>query len=165
MTSLRVLTGEYLQLNALADTDDEGMQIAVADTMQAIAGQFEDKAKALVCVVQNMDADLEAIKSEIERLQARKKVIENRQSEMTDYLRSNMEATGIKKIACPLFTITLIEGRESVSVYDEAEIPDDLVTVKTTIAPDMRAIAAALKAGKQVPGATLERGQSSIRIK
>lgn len=165
MTSLRVLTGEYLELSALADTDDEGLKLAVADTMKGIAGQFEDKAKALVCVVQNMDADLDAIETEIERLKARKKAIQNRQDDLKDWLRMNMEATGIKKIACPLFTITCAEGRETVAVYDEAAIPDEYMRVKTDIAPDKVAIAARLKAGEEVPGAKLERGQSSIRIK
>jgi hypothetical protein len=112
-----------------------------------------------------MDTDIGAIKAEIDRLQQRKKVIENRQSEMTEYLRTNMEATGIKKISCPLFTITCAEGREAVAVFDEDAIPDDLMTVKTEIKPDKLAIAKKLKAGEEVPGAKLERGLSSIRIK
>lgn len=75
-----------------------------------------------------------------------------------------LEACGMTKISCPLFTITLAKGRESVVVDDENSIPDDLMRVKTEIAPDKTAIAAKLKAGEEVPGARLERGQSSIRL-
>lgn len=108
---------------------------------------------------------LNALDLEIDRLTERKRLISNRQKQIKDYLRENMEATGITKISCPLFTITCAQGRESVIVDNEEGIPDELMSVKTEIKPDKNAIAARLKAGEQVPGCRLERGQSSIRIK
>ena len=165
MSRLYEITGQFRELAALADGADEDLAVAVRDTMGAIEAEFNDKALAVSHVILNFDADIAALDSEIDRLQERKRLITNRQKEITDYLRENMEATGITKISCPLFTITCAKGRESVVVDDESKLPDELMRVKTEISPDKTAIAAKLKAGDDVPGARLERGQSSIRIK
>lgn len=165
MTQLYKIADQYREVAALADGDDENLAVALRDTLQAIEGEFDQKAQAVVQIALNLDADVSAIDAEIERLKARKTALNNRSSSLREYLRTNMEATGISKISCPLFSITLAAGRESVVVDDEAALPDDLMRVKTEISPDKTAIAAKLKAGEEVPGARLERGQSSIRIK
>lgn len=165
MTQLYKLTEQFLELAALAETADEGMAVAVRDTMQAIGGEFEEKGKALATVVLHMDTDVEALDREIERLNDRKRAIKARQDSMKEYLRENMEAAGIKKISCPLFSITCVEGREIAVIDDEKKLPDELVKVKVETSPDKNAIARALKDGKDVPGAHLERAKSSIRIK
>jgi chaperonin cofactor prefoldin len=165
MSKLYEISEQYQELAALADSDDENMKEAVETTLECIAGDFNEKAQALVTVVHNMDSDVEAIDAEIKRLQARKTAIKNRQDSMRDYLRENMERTGIKKISCPLFTINCVAGREIAVINDESVIPDEYMAVKTEIRPDKSAIAKALKAGAEIPGVSLDRAKSSIRIK
>lgn len=165
MTQLYKITEQYRELAALAEGADEGLAVAVRDTMQAIGGEFEEKGKALATVVLNMGSDVEALDAEIKRLQDRKRAIVNRQESMKEYLRENMDAAGITKITHPLFSITCAAGREIAVIDNETAIPDEFMRVKTECAPDKLAIAAALKEGKDVPGAHLERAQSSIRIK
>lgn len=162
---LHEIAKEYREVAALADSDDEGMAQAVIDTLEAVGGAFEEKAQTLVRITLNRQADIDALDNEIKRLQARKQTILNAEASFKEYLRTNMEATGISKISCPLFTITLAKGREVAVIDDADQLPDELMRVKTDIAPDKLAIAAKLKAGEEVPGARLERGQSSIRIK
>lgn len=165
MSTLYELTGQYKELAVLAETADEDMAIAVRDTLGMIEAEFQDKALAVSRIILNLETDTSAIDAEIDRLQERKRLIANRQREIKDYLRENMEAAEITKISCPLFTITLAKGREVAVIDDENALPDELMRVKTEINPDKNAIAAKLKAGEEVPGAHLERGQSSIRIK
>lgn len=162
---LHEIAKEYREVAALADSDDEGMAQAVIDTLEAVGGAFEEKAQTLVRITLNRQADIDALDNEIKRLQARKQTILNAEASFKEYLRTNMEATGISKISCPLFTITLAKGREVAVIDDADQLPDELMRVKTDIAPDKLAIAAKLKAGEEVPGARLERGQSSVRIK
>jgi hypothetical protein len=76
-----------------------------------------------------------------------------------------MEAADIQKVSCPLFTITLAKGRDVAIIDDEEKLPDDLMRVKTSLEPDKVAILEALKNGKEVPGAHIEKSKSSIRIK
>lgn len=165
MSHLYELTGQFKELAVLAESADEDLAVAVRDTMGAIEAEFNDKALAVSHVILNLDADAGALDREIERLQERKRLLTNRQNQIREYLRENMEASGISKISCPLFTITLAKGRESVVVDDPDQLPDELMRVKTEVSPDKTAIAAKLKAGEEIPGARLERGQSSIRIK
>ena len=165
MSALYELSGKYLELQKLADADDQDMAAAIADTMEGIGGEIQAKAEAIVTVALNMGADVDAIDTEIARLQARKKVITNRQNSLKEYLRENMEATGITKISCPLFTVSCVVGREIAVIDNADEIPDEYVTVKTDISPDKNAIAKALKEGIEITGARLERAKSSIRIK
>lgn len=165
MTKLYEISEQYRELESLADSDDENMEEAVATTLECITGDFQEKAQALVTVVRNMDSDVDALDDEIKRLQARKTAIKNRQDSMRDYLRENMERTGIKKISCPLFTINCVAGREITVINDEDNIPDDYMVVKTEIRPDKAAITKALKDGVEIPGVTLDRAKSSIRIK
>ena len=129
MSALYEITGQFRELAALADGADEDLAIAVRDTMGAIEAEFNDKAVAVSHVILNFDADIAALDLEIDRLSERKRLISNRQKQIKDYLRENMEATGISKISCPLFTITCAKGRESVVVDREDGIPDELMSV------------------------------------
>jgi len=164
MSTLHEITDKHRDLIALSE-ESEDMAQAVADTMEAIEGEFEGKALSLMSVVSNMGADVLAIKSEIERLNGRKKAIENRQASMKEYLKMNMEASGINKIKCPLFTITLAKGRDIVRIDDIDKLPTDYLDIKTVITPMKREILAALKAGEIFDGASLVKSSNSIRIK
>src|SRR5690554_2110404 len=165
MSKLYELTEQFKELSTLAETADEDMSVAIRDTLEAIQGEFDEKAKAVATVALNIDLDLEQIDLAISRLQERKRIIKNRHESLKEYLRENMEAAGITKISHPLFTITLAKGREVAVIEDESALPDELMRVKTEVAPDKNAIAAKLKSGEEVPGARLERSKSSIRIK
>lgn len=165
MTTLYTISKEYQELAALAENADEDMAVAVRDTMEGIEGEFQEKGKALAMVTLNMDGDLEAIQSQIDRLTERKRVVANRKESLKEYLRTNMEAAGITKITHPLFTITLGKGRPVVVVDDEKAVPDDYMNIKVTSAPDKAMIAKAIKEGIEVPGAHSEIGKSSISIK
>ena len=165
MTTLYTIAEQFKELAALAETADEDLAVALRDTMEGIEGEFQEKGKAIAMITLNIDGDLEAIQSQIDRLTERKRIINNRKESLKEYLRSNMDAAGITKITHPLFTITCGKGKPIVVIDDEKAIPDDFVNVKVHSAPDKAAIAKALKAGQEVPGAHSEIGKSSISIK
>jgi chaperonin cofactor prefoldin len=163
MSKLYELTGQLKELENMEG--DEDFAIAIRDTMEAIEGEFNDKALAVSRVALNFDSDIEALDVEIKRLQDRKKTIKNRHDQLIEYLRYNMESADIQKVSCPLFTITLAKGRDVAIIDDEDKLPDDLMRVKTSVEPDKVAILESLKNGKEVPGAHIEKSKSSIRIK
>ncbi len=165
MTALYELTENHRQLQALADNDEGDLTEALADTFEAIEGEFNDKALSLISVVQNLDSDTYAIDIEIKRLQARKKSISNRQDSMREYLRTNMAASGITNIKCPLFSITLAKGRDIVQIDNEKIIPADYLDIKTSISPMKVDILKALKSGEDIPGVSLRISKTSLRIK
>ncbi len=154
------LTGALADLSSM-DLNDE----AVQNSLEAIQGDFNDKAIAIIKLTENMTADTTAIDAEIDRLKARKQVIENRKKSLREYLLHNMEACNITKIECPLFTASLRKGVESVEIEDQSKLPDEFVTIEVVTKPDKNLIKAKLKAGEDVPGATLKRGATTLTIK
>ena len=163
MAKLYELTGQIKELQELSD--DPEMAQAVADTLEGLEMALEEKAEGILRVIQNRDADLKAIKDEIDRLTVRKKRMENFNKQLKDYLRFNMEASSIKKIECPLFTITLAAGRDVVAIDNADKLPDEYIEIKMVAQPIQARILKALKAGAEIPGAHIEKSQSSIRIK
>ena len=154
------LTGALADLSSM-DLDDE----AVQNSLEAIQGDFNDKAVAIIKLTENMTADTTAIDAEIDRLKARKQAIENRKKGLREYLLHNMQACKIDRIDCPLFTATLRKGVESVEIEDQSKLPDEFVTVEVVTKPDKNLIKAKLKAGEDIPGASLKRGATTIVIK
>ena len=154
-------------MRALEKLLDEGEidQQTLNDTMEGVEMAFDEKAKAIGMVFRNMDGDIAALDTEIARLADRKKVIKNREASLKEYLKHNMQATGISKIEHPLFAIVLAKGRDVVEITDEESLPDEFVTVRTVVAADKRALLAALKKGDVVEGARLVKSEPSLRIK
>lgn len=165
MTNLYTISKEFQELATLAENADEDLAVALRDTMEGIGGEFQEKGKALAMVTLNMDGDLDAIQAQIDRLTDRKRVLTNRKESLKEYLRTNMEATGITKIVHPLFTITLGKGKPIVVIDEESKIPDEFMNTKVVSSPAKTEIAKAIKEGVEVPGAHSEIGKSSISIK
>jgi len=164
MSHLYEITENFKELEKLAD--DEGMAEAVADTMEAIEGEFNEKALALTSVTLNIDADIKAARDALKSLQARIKAMENKRDGLREYLRQNMEATGIKKISCPIFSVTCKKPAEVLVIEDEDLIPDDYMVVpEPVVKPDRKRLLADLKAGKDIPGVHKEPGKASLLIK
>ena len=163
MTTLYKMTGQYLALAELAD-DPDMPEDALADSLEGIEGEIEVKAQALLQVVAGMEGDTGAIDNEIKRLRGRKSVIQNRANRLRQYLFDNMIVSGINKISCTLFQITLAKARPIVTVNDVSLIPDVFVKTTVTTAPIKKTILAALKKGEDVPGCELGESKRSLRV-
>jgi len=160
MTTLYQLTSEFKELANL-DLDPQ----MVADTLEGLQLEFNEKASNIVAVGECLNGDVAAIDSAIKRLQERKEQFVKRQNQLKQYLLENMISAEINKIEHPLFTIALRKGIEVVKVDDVDSLPDDFVTVKTTILANKAAIKKAIQGGVKVPGAKLERNPKTLTIK
>lgn len=161
---LHEITEQHRQLEHLVE-DGEFTIDDLADTFEGIEGQFNDKAVSLIHVVNNMESDIQAISEELKRLQARKKAIEARKESLREYLRGNMESSGITKIGCPLFTISLRKGAPVLEINDESKIPDEYFEPVVDLKLDKRKLLADLKEDASIPGASIVEGKSSLVIK
>lgn len=150
-------------MRALENLDLEPEQ--VADTMEGLQMALSDKAENIAALNESFTGNIESIDAQIKRLQAMKKTITTRQEQLKEYLRHNMIESGISKIDCPYFKISLRKAAKSVQVDDADLLPDEYVTIKTVISPDKNAIAKALKNGVEVNGASLVDGKQSLIIK
>ena len=147
----------------LLESDLDAEQLK--DCLESIEGAIEEKASNIVKVVSCLNADVSSIDNEITRLQARKKAITNNQDRLKEYLRYNMEQTGITKINHPLFKITLGKASKKVSIIDIDLLPDEFIDIRTEIKPNLNKIKSALKEGEEVNGAVMIDGLSRLLIK
>lgn len=94
--TLRELTSQYQELMDMA-TDPDMDPDMVADTMEAVEGEIEDKADAYAVILARLEADAGMVAEEIKRLQAWKKRLEENGKRMKDSLLRAMRATGKEK--------------------------------------------------------------------
>jgi len=146
------LTEQMKGLEKLADSG--GMDVdTIEDTMAGIEASFEEKAVSIVHVGNRMLDTVDAIDKEVKRLGERKKYLQNREKSLKDYLMFHMEKTGTTKIECDLFTITYVQGKPVVVIDNADDVPPEYLNIKTTMTPDKKEIAKALKEGKDLENA------------
>jgi len=75
------------------------------------------------------------------------------------YIKAQLEAIGVQKLKAGTFTLALQNNPPSVVIHDPTLIPAAYLTIiPQTTQVDKKAIAAAIKAGKEVAGATISQG-------
>lgn len=164
MTALYALAAEYqqtaLQLSEL-DLDAQ----TISDTLEGMSGELEHKAQNVALMVRHFEANATAIKQWAKDASDRAKATEARAEQLRDYLARCLEAAGIEKVEGPG---VVIGWRKSYAVViDEPDlIPVEFMRVKPAPPPepDKTAIAAAIKAGKEVAGAHAEQ-RKNLQIK
>lgn len=163
MTALFNIANQYLRLaEQLADGDFDAATIA--DTIEAsgITDELATKAQGIEYVARGAEAHNLAIDAEIARLQALKAQRMKVAAGLRGYLLDNMQRMQIERIDCPMFSISIRKNPPSVDIYDPMSLPAQYMVLpepKPVIAaPDKKAIAAAIKAGAEIPGAKLVQG-------
>lgn len=166
MSNLYELTGDLLQLQSMLE-DDVDPQV-LADTLEGVQGEYDFKIESYAKVIRNLEANVVAIKSEVDRLTAKRKVLENNIDRLKKVMFDSMRATNTTKVKGQLFTVAIQKNGGKIPVItapdaDTSKLPDELVIF--TEKPNLDAIRELLEAGKPVDGFSLgERGES-LRIK
>ena len=165
MTALYIISSQYLQLaEKLAEGDFDIATIEDTIESSGLVDDFSDKAQALEFVARGAVAHNAAIEAEIARLIALKASRERVAAGVRKYLKDNMLRTGISKISCPLFSITIANNPPSTEIYDSLSLPGFYMRQpepKQPV-PDKTLIAKYLKEGVDVPGARLAQSQRLV---
>ena len=70
-----------------------------------------------------------------------------------------MLTTGITRIECPYFVLSIANNPPAIDVFDSLQVPQDYMReIPATSAPDKALIKKALNDGYEVPGARLVQG-------
>lgn len=163
MTNLTLYTiaDQYLQdIEKLAtlDLDDA----TFADTLESLQGDMEAKSTNVAAFIGNLEGSAklirESAKAQIERADA----IEKRAERMRQYLLDNMLRTGITKIECPWFVLSVQKNPAKVVI--DGDVPSEFMRQPEPPppAPDKKAIGAALKDGLEATWAHLEQSQRLV---
>jgi hypothetical protein len=162
MTNLKLyeISGEYrLLAERLAGMDLDATTIA--DTIEAsgLTDALQEKAQGVELVARAAEMHCPAIDAEIERLQKLKAQRQKIAAGLREYLKAQMEVAGIDRIECPLLKLSIKKNNPAVEVLDEMAVPAGFWVTPEAKQPPARldkiAIARAIKAGQDVPGAQL----------
>lgn len=161
------ISADYQKLILLVEEGAfEGVDDSVIrDTIEALEGDFSDKAVHVVGMALALEAEAEAIKKAAESMLDRSKSTAGRGKYLKNYVLESMQAAGIAKIDHEWFRLSLAKCPDSVDVFDESLMPDSFLVPVTTLKVDKNAIKDALTAGIEVPGCRLVNDKKRLAIK
>ena len=164
MATLYDLTQDWIQLmNMLEEGADEEV---INDTLEGLDYEIEEKAEGYAKVIRNIESDVAGLKTEIERMTDRKRVLENNISRLKNNLQAAMELTGKTKFKTDLFSFN-VQNNPAAVIMDEQyleNIPEEyLIPQEPKI--DKKKLATDLKAGVDLEGIAHLSVSRSLRIK
>ncbi len=159
------LTTQQLDLKAklLAMNFDEE---TIADTLEGNSLEIREKIESYGFVLRDRASFANAMTAEIERMTARRDAEVKRIEKTQEWLLTSMVACGMKSVECPAFTISVQNNPQSVEIYNDKLIPEELMRLPEpkppVAAPDKKAILAKLKDGEEVAGCVMVQKQRLV---
>lgn len=154
------ISEQLRQLSEMDEIPPEQLQ----DTLDMISDDFRVKAENVAIVIREIEAQSAALKAEAERMTERKKSLDSKVESLKDYLRFNMEATGIVKVNGKLLSVTLGAPSEIVVVPEDAvDLPEKFQN--HTVSANKALIKYVLKSGQEVKGCAIMNGKAKLTIK
>jgi len=162
--SLSLLMGQHDSLREqiraeFPDADED----ALRDTVEGMTNLSEVLGSILRSHLDDL-AVLAALRARILDMQARSARLETRAEKKRALVASAMERAEIRRLAEPDFTASLRQVAPGLVVLDERAIPEPFWKPQPPKL-DRSALIAALKAGEQVPGASLGNGGVTIAVR
>ena len=143
-----------------SDLKDAEREQIIIDTMESMGA--DEKLESYCKVIRQLEADAEMLKTEKKRLDEAKSRCEKSLERMKKATLDFYNATGAEKpITAGTFRISKRKS-ESTKITDEQQIPEMFCKVKREVS--VADIKAAIKAGREVPGAEIVENYS-IQIK
>ena len=159
--TLYEITDEFRQLLEMADECDLSQE-DIADTLEGLEYEFEDKADAYAKVIRTLEGDLGSVEAELERLQNKKRHIQNNIKNMKKSLEDSMIQTGKTKFKTPLFGFRIQKNPPSLKIDDEKRVTHDFL-IPQPPKIDMKAIKQYIKEGFEFDWCHMEQTES-LRI-
>lgn len=147
------------QIAELAQGDEE----FIRDTLEGEM-DFEGIVEKLLGEIGEDEALAKGIEGYEAELAARKQRLTNRAKFKRTLICTALEIAGRKKMELAVGTVTLSAVKAKAIVTEEADIPAEFFKPQPPKL-DQTALSAALREGREVPGATLSNGGSSITIR
>ena len=163
MANIFDISERYLNIINLLSDDFVEPEV-IEEALANINDEFETKADNIVYVLRTLQADVEVLKHEEERLAKRRKAIDNNINNLKSNLEAMMRYTGKTKFKTTLNSFAIQKSKASVQVIDESLVPDTYKTYEQVCKVDKTAIYNDIKAGAEISGIELKENES-LRIR
>lgn len=154
------ISNQFQALEQLGDSDDLPAEV-IADTLEALEGDFESKAVQVAKFVLSLEANAAAVENAAKAMGTRGARIRSRAESIKAYLQFHMQAIEKKRIESPELVITRRPNPPAVQITDEHAVPDKFWVEPPAPAKriDKKAVKAAIDSGERVDGAFVEAGE------
>lgn len=164
------IASDYKRLQDMLDSAEtpEEMRQTLQDTLESVAGDFEDKAANIAALIADIRATISGCEDEIARLTEKKARLSSQVDSLKKYLFSEMQFTGQRKVQAGTWQISIAKnGGKAPLILAEGirveDLPAEFVRVEKSL--DTQAVRQALEKGETLDFAQFgERGES-LRIK
>ncbi len=141
-------------IDHLEISEDGNMDSSLVD---AIQDDFETKCIATAKYIKNLEGEHSAMKEAAAAMTERARKAAKRIESLTEYLRSNIEKTGLADpIKCAEFDIKLANNPPSLVIFDASLIPDLYKITEEVIKIDKALLKSDIKDGFEVEGCRIE---------
>ena len=165
MATIYELTGEYLNYQMMLESADWEDADLILEEMEKLNDELDRKADGYARIIRNMEANINAYRTEERRMADRRKTAENIVSRMKADLQNAMTVTGKKTIDTGLFRLAVTKngGALPVIIDDEEWIPAEMWNV--TRVPNKQKIADYINETGDISFAHFGERSESLRIK
>lgn len=141
--------------------EETGELMSVAQALDALRMEREEKIENVACWVKNLSAEADAIKEEETNLAKRRKAAETKAANLKSWLIAVLtrEDGTTDRLKTARVAVSVKRNPPS-TVVDDALLPSSYKVAKITYQADKELIKRELLAGGEVPGAHLEYGRS-----
>lgn len=155
------LPSAFAEIEAML-TDGE-IDTQAMEKLASLEGELQEKVQSCLCVARNFAARAEARKNEANRLAALAQADASNEKRLKEYVQGVMTQLGQDRIETELFKVWIQNNPPSVNVDDVSTLPTEFT--KTTVEADKKALMAAHKEGKTLPGGVTINQTRSLRVK
>jgi hypothetical protein len=154
------ISQQFQELERLADNDELAPEF-IADTLEGLQGQFEDKAVAVAKFILSLEANADAIAEASKAMELRSIRLQKRADSVRAYLLFHCQALDVKKINTSEIVIARRNNPVAVQVSDDKAVPREYWRQPPAPPPqlDKKLIKEKLQAGEDIPGVYLESGE------
>ena len=158
MATLYELTGEYQELLSMLEDPDTDPQV-IADTLEGIGGEIEQKADNYAKIVAQLKSEADGIEKEMQRLNDRRDSLKANIDRMKTALMESMRVTGKTKFKTTLFSFGIRRAGQKKLVIDCEETVPDKYWVQPPKVIDRKALKEDLAHGAMPGVAHLEQSE------
>lgn len=132
------------------------------DTLDAIADARDVKLDNIAFLIEKSKMQADFLKNKIKELQEAKKVLENKQKSLKDYMITALDEAGIKELQTANHILKTRNYKKSVIIDRLEDIPDEYKKTETVVKADSMALYRALMDGKDIKGAHLKDNRGTV---
>lgn len=158
--SLYEITNNWKQVAEMLYEEEIDEQ-CIKDTLEAIEGEFEDKADNYAKLIKEMLGRAEICEQEKTRLEARQKAFKNRAKYLKQLLYENMKMMNKPNFKTDLFSFNIQTNGGKQALTVDGEVPEEYCK----LVEDTDKIRKALESGQVLEFAHLEPRGEGVRIR